>query len=724
MDWTSTRRRLRKLRKMSTAEIAWRVREKWRQRRERVLWKRGGQRPDHAPISLNLLAPARALVSGCSSEQLAQLQREFPACHRQFVEDTQQRAQQILAGRWTMLGHAFDLTGEIDWHRDPRTGYSFPRAFYADVPLLQDSGGPVDVKYVWELGRQQYLAELARAWLLSGQPEFARRARAILLDWIRQNPVYEGVHWTSSLEVAVRSISWIWTLAGLAEWSDWLPDELSLIAHSLAEHAEYLHQHFSLYSSPYNHLIGEATGLYLLTHVLKEHPAARLWRDASRRVLSEHGPRQFYADGFCVEQATGYHFYTLGFLTLAVIAARRAGEPLPDLEEVVRRGYRAGAAFQQPDGRWPAIGDVDSARALPVHPDDFWDFTGLYSLAAACFQDPSLKLPHSQPGAELFWLLGTEGLKTWHTLPYAQTDHTTLLPESGYAIHRQGGNWVLLDAGPIAHGLHADATPSTAHGHLDVLQVLCFLEGLPVLIDPGMPFYYGDPDWVRHFRSAAAHNTLEIEGLPWAQDAGGLSWSHVLLASELTASEQSGTWTAVGRVKWSNVFVERYVLAHPSAGIGIADYVELDQPRRVRWSWYFADLSVVEGMSLNPLRPNDGLAWQSWATEGQLQTRTHRATSTQPQAWLSNGYGDRKAGCRIVEDITARRSLLKLTWLGRQGLPLRFVRGSLAISNVGEVQETFLRYNATDSARWEIGRLSSAPCMPAQPELAGKHRRT
>src|SRR5262249_12102093 len=194
------------------------------------------------------------------------------------------------------------------------------------------------------------LVELSRGWLFGGDDRFASRVRELILDWIDRNPLYEGINWTSALEAAVRGISWLWALAGLADWHGWRDDDWRKISASLIEHARYLSQHLSFYSSPYNHLIGEAAGLYILATWLGDLPAARGWRQCARQVLLEHGPKQFYRDGFCVEQATGYHFFTLGFLAHALATSRRIGEPLEELQPLIARAFSAGAAFIQPDG--------------------------------------------------------------------------------------------------------------------------------------------------------------------------------------------------------------------------------------------------------------------------------------------------------------------------------------------------------------------------------------
>src|SRR5262249_53558442 len=290
------------------------------------------------------------------------------------------------------------------------------------------------------------------------------------------------------------------------------------------------------------------------------------------QVLLEHGPRQFYRDGFCVEQATGYHFFTLGFLAHALATSRRIGEPLEELQPLIARAFSAGAAFIQPDGLWPEIGDVDSARSLPVLPENFWDFSSLYGLGAVLCERTDFSTLAAAPGAELYWLEGAAGIQQAADLLAAahgaraaspggeqnragssmRTCRLRVPADAGYAIRPVGegpaADWLLFDCGPIADGLYEDGTPSTAHGHADVLQVLLHLRGKPVLVDSGMPFYFGPRDWVDHFRGASAHTTVEIEGLPVVRHSGRLGWSHVSKSMQLAGREDSSGVIVSGRV--------------------------------------------------------------------------------------------------------------------------------------------------------------------------------
>ena len=150
-----------------------------------------------------------ALVPGSNRAELRELEQTFPKTFHALQTRAAARAERILSDRMVLLGHPVDLRDSVDWHRDPRSLHRSEKTFYGELPLC-DLGDGVDVKYVWELGRQQYVVELARGWLLTQKQNYAERARDFVVDWIRENPLYEGIHWTSALEVAVRSISWLW----------------------------------------------------------------------------------------------------------------------------------------------------------------------------------------------------------------------------------------------------------------------------------------------------------------------------------------------------------------------------------------------------------------------------------------------------------------------------------------------------------------------------------
>lgn len=673
-------KRFKKLSKMPPAEMIGRTAQLFRRQAERVSYLVGKtprwNEDQLTQLARGLVQRTQRLIRGTKSSHLDRCRLDFPDMYEKLQLGIKDRLTRLSGTSWTLFEQPVDLTSPIDWHRDPRTGYRWPKTFYSKVKLY-DVGDGIDVKYVWELNRQQYVVDLALGWCLLREEQYAARAKSIILDWIDNNPMYQGVNWASSLEVAVRSISWIWVLAGLAEWPGWKQKDLKRIANSLAEHAKYLERHLSYYSSPYNHIIGEATALFLLGRTLRGLEDASRWEQRGLSVLLSYGPRQFHPDGFCVEQASNYHFFTLGFLMQAVLAGRAYERPLAELEPVVSRAMEAGAALHQPDGRWPPIGDLDSARSIPILHDDFWDFRSLCSLGAILFKLPKLKSITREPGEELYWLTGCDGLEDWQNLSSEPPASTTVLAGSGYAIARSEANeradWLLFDAGPLSEGLYHDSTPSVAHGHADILSLLLFQEGKPVLVDSGIPDYAGSRQWVDHFRSAAAHNTIEVDGLPIARTAGRLAWSNVCCRPRLEANLSAAVWLLRGLVDLDcGSSVERNVLGLPGRGVWVADVVRCDKPRMVKWHWHLpqsASSSIIQTNDFQRQVRFEQGTLAAWTDQENLDIRLESATESSPVAWLSQAYGSRTPGYRVTYEASCSGELLVLTFVGPQWAP-------------------------------------------------------
>lgn len=688
--------KLRKLRKMSAKEICFRFGEKLRTSSERKQYnRRTSNTLNHSGYVKKFHDVYSRFLPGATKEQIGTIRESSPDFYRYISDGAVTRAELVLSGAYPLLSQPVDLRGEIEWHRCPVTRHSWPKVFYADVSTEQNSDNDLDVKFTWELGRQQYVVELAKGWFFSKDEKFACRALEQITDWIESNPLYEGVHWVSALEPSMRVISWIWCLAFLNDYDGIADRHTDMIVSSLHDHGIYLENHLSYYSSPYNHLIGEATALFLLGTLFGQSDDGIRWQSLGRDILEEHGSWQFYSDGFCVEQATGYHYYTLGFLTQAICVARQLGEPLKQLEEVTKKAYRTGKMFQRTDGLWPAIGDVDYARSIPILHQEFFDFDSMNSLGAALFSDSLLKTNTEFCGEELYWLMGTEGVETWNGLDVGVKQHVTTLADSGYFIASDEKDWLCFDAGPLAEGLHANSTPSTAHGHLDTLQVLFCFGGNSVLDDFGMPYYFGSKDIVRYARGASAHNTISIEGYPLAREAGRLAWASVAPRPRLHSESTEEFWNASAYLELSEtVSIERHLLAIPGEGIWIADRIQTDIPRKITWTWQLPQIRKNE-ITQNEMQ----LVWNE-EMEFQIDSpHSHcRLTINEYATDAANHcYGKPFRGCTITLEADCEDSLLLLTSIGSKDRREVNVRHLNDDFDVGEIKNA----NSSDSHRFQ-----------------------
>ena len=472
------------------------------------------------------------LLSPAGQPECCDLYQEIFADRR---DDLIAVAEAICKGEVSLLGTDVTLVDPIEWRKDPKSGYLWGSEFHSDVEFAFCRVGGDDVKYVWELSRQEYLIDCAKAYRITGESRYAQHITQIVMSWIEANPYLEGVHWASSLEVAMRSLSWIWSYQFCRPH---LPLEATAQLawiQSFYQHGAYLHRHLSYYFSPNNHLIGEATALYLLGCFFPEFDESAAWRQHGWSVMAAYYPQQYYADGGSTEQATFYHNYCLGFFLLAILVRQRRAEAVPEeMLAYIERALEFTMWMTRSDGTVPRIGDVDNARSVRIENPPRWDFRNLLCVGAILFRRGAMKHVAGRFSEDALWLLGREGYKRYCELEaFVPREQSFAFPDSGYYVMRSGwgdsAHHLTMDCGPLAAGLHADAVPSSAHGHSDLLSFTLTTHGRPLIVDGGFYTYDEDPLWHRYFREAAAHNTVLVDGASHANFHASNAWSSVAI---------------------------------------------------------------------------------------------------------------------------------------------------------------------------------------------------
>src|SRR4029077_14684511 len=119
-----------------------------------------------------------------------------------------------------------------------------------------------DSKVVWELNRHQWIVGLGQAWALTNDDRYAERAVASIDAWLDANPPGTGINWASSLEVALRLMSWCWTLVLLRDFAALSNTWVLKVLSAIWLHAAHVRRYLSYYFSPNTHLTGEALGLF------------------------------------------------------------------------------------------------------------------------------------------------------------------------------------------------------------------------------------------------------------------------------------------------------------------------------------------------------------------------------------------------------------------------------------------------------------------------------
>ena len=443
-------------------------------------------------------------------------------------------ADKICANKITFFGKEFNFNSPIPWNINPVSGAKYEKRHHTTMQYGHEDFG--DVKYIWELNRCEFLMDLGRAFFITGDERYAEKTYKLIEEWIEDNPYCYGINWTGSLEVAARAMSWLWAYF-FTKTSLSLTSQKNLqFLKALQQHGQYLEKNLEIYESPFNHLIGEATGLFMIATLFPEFPQAKKWSHYAETVLLQNINRQFYDDGGSVEQAAFYHHYCLGFIILYAVLKKKNGPNIePSVLTIIEKAIEFSQKLTKPDGKVPMIGDTDSARSIYVGASPPWDFRDFHCIGAILFNRPDMKYCAGKYLESAYWLLGEEGYRNFSEIkPEEEAKPSCFLPESGYVVMKEGGkqteHYLNFFVGSQGEGLHKDDIRSAAHGHADALSFVLAVNGEDILIDPAIYTYNGEQEWESYFRCTSAHNTIKIDGIDQSNYHGSMTWSNVFTA--------------------------------------------------------------------------------------------------------------------------------------------------------------------------------------------------
>jgi len=414
-----------------------------------------------------------------------------------------------------VLDIEFPLGFEFDWHRDYRYGRQVERRF-AGTMNIRDTAVVSDIKYVWEPSRHQHLSALAFAANGGEQANYIVRA---LASWLDANPYLCGVHWTSSLELAERLVSWALLYPRIAEHVAGDENFRQRWLESIYLHLARIFRKLSLYSSANNHLIGELVGLFVGASCFDFWPECSEWRKHAQKLLEREIRLQVGEDGVDREQAMSYHLFVMELFLLAFVIGRKT-------ESAFTEGYaqrlRAMTGFLDTvatsSGDLPWYGDSDDARGFVLSEAE----SGLQvttQLAGLLFDEPRWLRFNKAATAAARALVPELLCKLDHAAESAATSRD-LFPDAGLACVSSNDETVrlLMDFGPLGF------TSIAAHGHADALSLWLAIGDEYFLVDAGTYAYHSHPEWRTYFRSTVAHNTACVDGQDQSEMAGRFLW--------------------------------------------------------------------------------------------------------------------------------------------------------------------------------------------------------
>ena len=514
---------LAKLKNASLHELRVRAAQQFSAFSERRGWSRLVKLPSDEAFSslLNTSHSEPTFFASFQSPQqtAAALKSRWPESAQKLID----KADRIVAGKFDLLGFKDLSFGDpIDWQFEPVSGKRIPLLHWSKLDYL-DAEVAGDKKIIWELNRHQYFQTLGEAYALTGDERYARVFVAHLEAWMDANPPKLGINWASSLEVAFRSISWLWAFYFFKSSPSLATDSFTRARKFLYLSARHLESYLSTYFSPNTHLTGEALGLFYIGTLLPEFKEAKRWQELGSRILVEQLPIHVQRDGVYFEQSSYYHRYTTDFYLHFLLLARTNGHALPPQVEATLVLLLDHLMYiTRPDGTTPLFGDDDGGRLAMLDVRAANDFRGTLATGAVVFSRGDYKYVAGDAAEELLWLTGIAGLDHYDSLVASVPSKTSVpFSEGGYFVMRDGwtpeSNYLLFDCGP--HG-----ALSCGHAHADALAIDVAANGRTVLVDPGTYTYTGSKELRDWFRSSSAHNTVTLDGESSSVPGGPFTW--------------------------------------------------------------------------------------------------------------------------------------------------------------------------------------------------------
>lgn len=630
-----------RLRLMGAAEVAWRVGQLARRKAGAL------------GFGLALRPPAPAM-NGFGAPFLGGAARHEPALAAAGPRDVaslRAAADELLAGRWDVFAlRGVQLGFPPQWNRDPKTGTVAPMHTglaidYRDASLVGD------IKYLWEPSRHLELVTLAQAWHATRERRYADGARTLLLSWLEQCPYPQGVHWASALELGVRLLNWAaaWQLLGDAVDAAWRERWLRAIY----QHCHFIRHHLSRHSSANNHLMGEYMGLFIASLQWPCWPESGGWRALAQRGLEAEGLAQNHADGVNKEQAIYYHHEVMDMMLLCHLAARANGLRFSEawLQRLERMAEFV-AALMDAAGNVPMFGDADDARMLRLDGAQAEGITPYRSLLASCallFGRGDFKAKAGALDERNRWLFADAAARWEAIAPTPPAAPRTAFAQGGYFLLGRDFDTpqevrIVVDCAPLGY------LSIAAHGHADALSFTLSAGGEELLVDPGTFAYHTQRAWRDYFRSTAAHNTVQVDGLDQSEIGGNFMWLHkahsVALAHEAT---QFFEGTQDGYMRLRDPVLHRRVIRFDAQrnALKVEDILECLGEHEVALHWHFAEgcRAETDGHTLHVAARRQRLRMHCGFGPG---PQLFRASTAPIAGWISRQF-DSKTGC-----VTAR----------------------------------------------------------------------
>jgi hypothetical protein len=375
-----------------------------------------------------------------------------------------------------------------------------PKWFYLDLPTDKD------VKIVWEINRLQFLPIMAVDFLKTGDIKILNRIKDIIKEWDSKNPYDVGINWHSNLEVAIRSISLLLTYILLYDHIKSKEIEELIFKHG---YHVYRDINYTEKCIPNNHLIGEATALYILGNIYDSQQSKK-WINKAKVILNDY-IEHLRDDGTYKEASLSYHRFVLQMYLLVYLFSIKFQDNFIEnpLTNKLVKAYIFLKSIEKPDGSFPQFGDWDDGVYYKLNNEPIENYKYFVDTLGYIVGNNDEKNLEVEILEQLF---GNIKIGENYKNNFDFNNVYKLFEIGKYGVYKDNNIYLFINN-----------QEQIFHSHADGLSIELSLNGKNILIDSGTYNYNLDKELRQYFRSTRAHNTVYL-GVDQSTQIGSFRW--------------------------------------------------------------------------------------------------------------------------------------------------------------------------------------------------------
>lgn len=390
-----------------------------------------------------------------------------------------------------------------NWKTSPLNEYLPRDRHWSTIPDFNAEQG--DIKWIWELSRFDWVFQLARAWVFSGDERFVEGFWLNLQDWRDHNPPNQTINWKCGQECALRLLALCWAGGVFRVCVASNPCRMALLWETVAALAERIEVSTRYaWAQNNNHALSEYAGLYIAGTCLERHPKSSKWKNLGKKKFGEQILRQFEVDGSYIQHSFNYTRMALQLSFVCLWVAQKMVETPFESRVFERLKNAVKLLFEVQDqgsGFLPNYGANDGSNIFALSGCSYANYRPLIQSLTYLLEN-TFKYPFGPHDESLLWYFGANVFQEVRSKETHSPVSLFSAESGGYYVLREEENF----------GMIRCHSYKTRPGHADLLHLDLWWKGKSLTLDPGTFQYYSDSNWGDYFKSTRAHNTLSVDG--------------------------------------------------------------------------------------------------------------------------------------------------------------------------------------------------------------------